>query len=1131
MKSSIFFQIIYFVLIFLILISISSEETVFKAFQLNSNEVVIVSESGIFHLGKDFSIQPTKKISFDSYLTLTNIGEIELLSVSQFSEEEKSYILCRIKKTIFLISPDFSNYTYVNISFIPNDYIDIVPYKYENNSFVFFINIIETSNRTFPIHIYKYSINIENNNLNKLINEQHFKPNNSLGTDMTPQCKYINCHLMINEILTCFFKLAYPNTELVFISFDSKNLKKLEKFSGFSENSNGNFYKSAQTDDKTQVIFCGLNGDIEILCSFYDITRNKWTKNVKIFPPLNFGLLVMDVYYFVQTKEFYVLGNIYNTALYTVKFDRHFNLIKTNQKEENCYSYLVLDNNCYVKNSYNLLYSILEKKYVLITGCSKDSFVMYNVTEECDKNYDSEINFFEGISNWFTENDTNIIEDVEDKEIEYENESEKKNEEKNIEENLEQTEENKEENIDNKNEENNEDKNIEKNEEINEENNEDKNMEKNEDINEEENIEQNEENNNIDQVVILSTNISREDISSNLDGIIDSIEIGKFYIINSNDYSIKISPIDNKNLTNQIDFGECENILRTKNNLTEEEQLILLIIEIDKQNKQSLNSQIEYAVYNDKKEKLDLSVCKDLQIKINYEIKNDTQINIDLISNFSNNGIDVFNITDSFFNDICYPYISENDTDLILNDRIKYIYQNYSLCDNNCSLLEINKESNTISCECNIKEEISTEIEELEFSQAVKSTFKDSNINVLKCYNLVFNIKNNLNNYGFQIFFLLLLCHIPLIIIYFIKERKSLSNFIFSEMEKNNYISNPLKKKKLTKIIDKEKRIIKSKQQITNFNNNNNNNSNSPVNDINSVSPVLPRRNSKLKTLSFSKNGSKKNKPIIEKKNNCPGYYNLLHIDIGNNKKNINDDSYILNNYLYEQAAEKDFRDYWRIYYIYLLNTEKIIHTFFFKSEIEPFCLRLLLFIFIISCNFALNGIFYFNDKISERYHYEGNNLIFFSLVNNLTISVTSTFINYPLMFLLSWLIKGRYQIENLFTKEEKKILNNKKFGEEEKKKLNEKVIKTLTNIKKRNLLFIIIECVFMMFFTYFIIAFCAVYKGTQMSWLVDSFVSLLFSAVVECIIVFFATTIYINGLRYKIEILFNIAVLIYKIL
>ena len=39
-------------------------------------------------------------------------------------------------------------------------------------------------------------------------------------------------------------------------------------------------------------------------------------------------------------------------------------------------------------------------------------------------------------------------------------------------------------------------------------------------------------------------------------------------------------------------------------------------------------------------------------------------------------GYDMLNINDPFYQDICIPYKSENNTDILLSDRIDYIYNN-----------------------------------------------------------------------------------------------------------------------------------------------------------------------------------------------------------------------------------------------------------------------------------------------------------------------------------------------------------------------------------------------------------------------------------------------------------------------
>ena len=44
------------------------------------------------------------------------------------------------------------------------------------------------------------------------------------------------------------------------------------------------------------------------------------------------------------------------------------------------------------------------------------------------------------------------------------------------------------------------------------------------------------------------------------------------------------------------------------------------------------------------------------------------------------------------------------------------------------------------------------------------------------------------------------------------------------------------------------------------------------------------------------------------------------------------------------------------------------MHTFFYKSPIEPFPLSLSVLKFLLGCDLALNAFFYTDDKVSERH-------------------------------------------------------------------------------------------------------------------------------------------------------------------
>ena len=294
------------------------------------------------------------------------------------------------------------------------------------------------------------------------------------------------------------------------------------------------------------------------------------------------------------------------------------------------------------------------------------------------------------------------------------------------------------------------------------------------------------------------TDKNKEEIKNSLDDIMEAIEIGKQYIIIGGDYNITVTPINETNsLSSFADFSLCEEILRKEYKLRPDEILTILQIEIDKMNEKALTNQIEYAIYDEVKRQLNLSYCKKIEIKIIYDIKNDSLLNQTMISYFSEFGIDIFNRNDSFFNDLCYPF-SVSNSDVILQDRLLDIYQNFSLCDDGCEYDEIDMENMSVTCSCKVKTEINTEISELKLGKIVQTTFQDSNLGVIRCYNLVFSLKNKLHNYGFFISLFFFIIHIICYIYYFIKGIKSIVIFVFKEMEKNNYITKvyyPNKKK------------------------------------------------------------------------------------------------------------------------------------------------------------------------------------------------------------------------------------------------------------------------------------------------------------------------------------------------
>ena len=55
-----------------------------------------------------------------------------------------------------------------------------------------------------------------------------------------------------------------------------------------------------------------------------------------------------------------------------------------------------------------------------------------------------------------------------------------------------------------------------------------------------------------------------------------------------------------------------------------------------------------------------------------------------------------------------------------------------------------------ISCQCNIKENITTEIKEINDEKVIEK-ITSLNFEIIKCYNLAFSFKGKMKNYGFWI--------------------------------------------------------------------------------------------------------------------------------------------------------------------------------------------------------------------------------------------------------------------------------------------------------------------------------------------------------------------------------------------
>ena len=212
-------------------------------------------------------------------------------------------------------------------------------------------------------------------------------------------------------------------------------------------------------------------------------------------------------------------------------------------------------------------------------------------------------------------------------------------------------------------------------------------------------------------------------------------------IIQEKDVIITITKNDNQkkemntktNMTS-IDLGKCETKLKEHYNISENESLYILKIDIKQEGYKI--PKIQYEIYyplnhESKLCLLNLSICENINIDIYLPLTLDGNLNI-------------YDPNSDFYNDICTTFTSENGTDLTLSDRKNnYINNNLAICEENCNLEKYNDNIGKAICSCKTKTEFVNKISEnVLVKEDLLKNFADFNnifnLKALKCTYLIF---------------------------------------------------------------------------------------------------------------------------------------------------------------------------------------------------------------------------------------------------------------------------------------------------------------------------------------------------------------------------------------------------------
>ena len=253
----------------------------------------------------------------------------------------------------------------------------------------------------------------------------------------------------------------------------------------------------------------------------------------------------------------------------------------------------------------------------------------------------------------------------------------------------------------------------------------------------------------------------------------------------------------------QIDFGECYN--KVKSFYKIDDDLIIVIINVIGEEK--AKPSLKYIFSNPKTaEILNITeICANekiiIQEDVNSLIKELDDQKEEYILHLTKQGIDVFNISDEFYNDMCYHFESPNEKDIPLRERIAAIFPNITLCEPGCESKGVDLEKMKAKCICAFSDFMNNDLMDNFYGQAISefmSILSSFNIFVVQCVKDIFVKEHFVKCIGGIFILSLLLGEIICILIYLKNGLYNIRKHIFALSEsfclyikKNPIINSP----------------------------------------------------------------------------------------------------------------------------------------------------------------------------------------------------------------------------------------------------------------------------------------------------------------------------------------------------
>ena len=579
----------------------------------------------------------------------------------------------------------------------------------------------------------------------------------------------------------------------------------------------------------------------------------------------------------------------------------------------------------------------------------------------------------------------------------------------------------------------------------------------------------------------------------------------------------------------EVDFGDCYTKIKNKLEPPTTDNIIIALIDKSNGQKKSTTSYLFYHPETGTKIDVD-SICKDEEVIVKASVLselNNSDVDLNSALFLAKQNINIFNISDEFYTDICFHFESPNGKDVPLADRIKTYFPNITLCDSQCTCKGVNLTTMESICECKFNDLMNSQLieENALFSNAIEEIVDllgSSNLLVLKCYKDVFKKEYIIKGDGGFIILAITILEITFALIFIFRDMAIIRRYLYNLTEyflifdKAYELNNTNIIRGYNKISNPRKRKVKSENKIKDINDNKNKRKINPRQDniygdsskysynLKSESKAINTKTSTLKSQPKFKDDTKKNshdlKTLLKVKSLCG---------------NINMEDYLkpdLDDLEFDDAIKYDQRSLDDFLSERLKEKQIIMNTFYYKENLRPMSIKIVLFLINIDLYFIINGLFFSEEYLSQLFNSNEEDSFFSYFPRSISRYFYAVIVGYIIGIIIDCIFIEERKVKRIYLREKDDYIQ-----------LKYEISVIIQSIKKRYNVFIFL-CLFISVISwYYVSCFNNVYPRVKIEWIKSSITLILIMQILSIILVLFEGLLRFLSFKYKSEKLYKI--------